>query len=190
MPPASGPAITPVAPVIRSRGRSGARRVGRRPTPLVIAGAILVVAAVFAFSFVSLRGGFGLASPSPSAVAGSSTGPVASPSLVISPPPSAIPTPTPSSTPTPSPTPTPTPTASPSPSPTPSPSVPAAYQGLKPCPGTPACYLYRVQSGDSLTKIAAKFGITIAALKKANPEITDPSLLHVGDRIRIPLPKG
>jgi LysM repeat protein len=45
-----------------------------------------------------------------------------------------------------------------------------------------------VKSGDSLTGIAAKFGITLAALKKANPEVTDPSLLHVGDVIRIPLP--
>jgi LysM repeat protein len=39
-----------------------------------------------------------------------------------------------------------------------------------------------------MTGIAARFGITLAALKQANPEITDPSLLHVGDRIRVPLP--
>jgi LysM repeat protein len=41
-----------------------------------------------------------------------------------------------------------------------------------------------------MTSIAAKFGITLAALKAANPEIRDPSLLHVGDTLRVPLPPG
>ena len=41
-----------------------------------------------------------------------------------------------------------------------------------------------------MTSIAAKFGITLTALKAANPAIKDPSLLHVGDTLRIPLPPG
>jgi LysM repeat protein len=66
--------------------------------------------------------------------------------------------------------------------------VPAAYAGLKPCPDAPDCYLYRIHAGDNLTAIAKRFGITLVALKAANPEVKDPSLLHVGDKIRVPLP--
>jgi len=44
-----------------------------------------------------------------------------------------------------------------------------------------------VQAGDNPGSIAAKFGITAAALMAANG-ITDPRSLHVGQRLVIPLP--
>jgi LysM repeat protein len=144
------------------------------------------VAVVAVLVFTTLRGGISLPSQAPGSAAGSVALATASPTPSPSPAPTASPSPTPSPSPAPtaSPSPSPAPTASPSPSP----SLPAAYQGLKPCPGSPACYLYRVHAGDSLTAIALRFGITLQALKAANPSIKDPSLLHVGDILRIPLP--
>jgi hypothetical protein len=45
---------------------------------------------------------------------------------------------------------------------------------------------YRVKRGDTLASIARKFGITQRRLLRANPTITDPDRIKVGDRIRIP----
>lgn len=45
---------------------------------------------------------------------------------------------------------------------------------------------YIVQRGDTLRNIAARFDITISALLAANPQITDPSLIFVGQRLIIP----
>lgn len=45
---------------------------------------------------------------------------------------------------------------------------------------------YIVQLGDTLRSIASSFDVTIAALLSANPEITDPSLITVGQRLIIP----
>jgi LysM repeat protein len=45
---------------------------------------------------------------------------------------------------------------------------------------------YRVKRGDTLASIARKFGITQRRLLRANPAITDPDQIKVGDRIRIP----
>lgn len=195
--PPAGP-VVPVAPVVRSTRRSGARRAGSRPRPVIVASAILVVALVIAFVFTSSRGGLAMPSPSPDAAAvvgpsvpsaavGSSTVvPSATPSIEPSTGPSPTPSPSPASSSSPSPTPSPSPTVGPTP--TPAASVPAAYAGLKPCPDAPDCYLYRIHAGDNLTAIAKRFGVTLVALKAANPEVKDPSLLHVGDKIRVPLP--
>ncbi|MFM9165550.1 MAG: LysM peptidoglycan-binding domain-containing protein [Candidatus Limnocylindrus sp.] len=71
---------------------------------------------------------------------------------------------------------TPTPSASPtsevSPSPTPTP--------------TPEAVLYRVKSGDTLRKIAEKFQVSIDVIMSANPEITSPDLIRVGQELIIP----
>ncbi len=45
---------------------------------------------------------------------------------------------------------------------------------------------YRVRSGDSLRKIAAHFGCTIADLLANNPQIADPAILHVGVELKVP----
>jgi len=67
----------------------------------------------------------------------------------------------------------PTPTATPAtPTPTPTPS------------GTTTTYV--VQPGDTLTRIAQRFGTTVQALLAANPQITNPNLIYVGQVIEIP----
>lgn len=48
---------------------------------------------------------------------------------------------------------------------------------------------YVVQRGDTLSEIAKKFGVTTAALSEANG-ITNPSLIRVGQRLRIPGTSG
>ena len=71
---------------------------------------------------------------------------------------------------------TPTPSASPtsdvSPSPTPTPE--------------PEAVLYRVKSGDTLGKIAERFQVSIDVIMSANPEITSPELIRVGQELIIP----
>jgi LysM repeat protein len=97
--------------------------------------------------------------------------PTASPTAT----PTAVPTPTKSPTPTATPTksPTPTPTATKSPTPTPTPTA-----TVKPS-------TYTVVSGDTLTKIATRFGVTQAALMAAN-KITNPNSIQLGQKLVIP----
>lgn len=96
-------------------------------------------------------------------------------------PPPATPTPTPSPTPSPTPTPSPEPTAAPtasaSPAPTPTP-APTASPSPKPI-------RHVVARGETLTSIAKRYGVTIAAIRRANG-IADPSLIRVGQRLVIP----
>lgn len=49
----------------------------------------------------------------------------------------------------------------------------------------PAAGGYRARSGDTLSHIAARNGVSVAALRRANPNI-DPSRLQVGQRVRVP----
>ena len=44
---------------------------------------------------------------------------------------------------------------------------------------------YTIQSGDTLSGIAAKFGTTIARLMALNPQIKNPNLIYPGDAIRL-----
>ncbi len=46
--------------------------------------------------------------------------------------------------------------------------------------------LHRVHAGDTLSEIADVYGVTLAALLAANPQITDRSLIHPGDMLTIP----
>jgi LysM repeat protein len=89
--------------------------------------------------------------------------------LAASPSPSAAPSP--SSAPAPS----PSPTALPSPSPT-STSSPGPIQTI-----------YVVKPGDSLSSIAAKYGVTPQAIQQAN-KIKDPNVIQVGQKLIIPRP--
>jgi len=45
---------------------------------------------------------------------------------------------------------------------------------------------YTVQIGDTLSNIAARGGITLRALELANPQITDPNFITVGQVINLP----
>jgi hypothetical protein len=59
---------------------------------------------------------------------------------------------------------------------------------LDPCPGTPGCYLYVVQSGDRLSTIAGRYGTTTTAILALNPAITNPNEIRTGQTIRLPGP--
>ncbi len=56
----------------------------------------------------------------------------------------------------------------------------------KPAP-TPQVYV--VARGDTMLKIAKKFGVTMDALLAANPKIKNPNKIGVGDSINIPVPE-
>jgi LysM repeat protein len=56
-----------------------------------------------------------------------------------------------------------------------------------PVPTTGATQRYQVQSGDTLTSIARRFGITVAAIVAANT-LTDPDTLSLGQTLEIPPP--
>lgn len=73
-------------------------------------------------------------------------------------------------------------TSTPSPSPATS-ATPAKTP--KPTAKPAATRRYRIKSGDTLSGIAARFGTTVAALKKLNG-ITDASLIRPGQILRIP----
>jgi murein DD-endopeptidase MepM/ murein hydrolase activator NlpD len=45
---------------------------------------------------------------------------------------------------------------------------------------------YLVQPGDTLSGIAASHGVSVASVEAANPQLSDPSLIYVGERIEIP----
>ena len=66
---------------------------------------------------------------------------------------------------------------------------PAATQGGTGNPGpepVPAGGIYIVQPGDGLTGIARRYGITVESILALNPQITNPHLIFVGDRITLP----
>jgi LysM repeat protein len=74
--------------------------------------------------------------------------------------------------------PTPTPAASVEPTATPEPT---------PEP-TPEQIVYVVKKNDTLSKIAAQFGVTVDQVLAANPQITNANQIAVGDEIIIPPP--
>jgi LysM repeat protein len=49
-----------------------------------------------------------------------------------------------------------------------------------------ASFTYIVQRGDTLARLAARFGTTIGAIWRANPSITNPNLIRIGQRLVIP----
>ncbi|MGH2468254.1 MAG: LysM peptidoglycan-binding domain-containing protein, partial [Candidatus Limnocylindrales bacterium] len=52
--------------------------------------------------------------------------------------------------------------------------------------GPPTPLFYTVKTGDTLSAIAQRFGVTVDALKAANPQIKDINKIGIGDRITIP----
>ncbi len=45
---------------------------------------------------------------------------------------------------------------------------------------------YTVRSGDTMSGIAARHGVSLAALERANPQVRNPNLIYVGQRLNIP----
>lgn len=191
---AGAPDTTPAAPgriatalaLVRASART---HIVLRPATAA-AWLILLATLVIVIALLTAHGGITLPTlSSPSAGVGQ-----VSPSAASSSPSSAV---SPSATPSVSPSPTASPsasvTSSPSPSPQPSPSAsppfpPAQLAVLTPCPGKTGCYQYRIKPNDSLRGLAKFFGVTYPALLAANPQITNPSIIHVGERITIPIP--
>jgi len=48
--------------------------------------------------------------------------------------------------------------------------------------------IYIVQRGDTMFNISRRFGVTLQRLIQANPQIPDPNVLNIGDRICVPVP--
>ncbi|WP_207640695.1 LysM peptidoglycan-binding domain-containing protein [Alkaliphilus transvaalensis] len=57
-----------------------------------------------------------------------------------------------------------------------------------PGPFCPDGTIYTARRGDSLFSIARRFGITLQRMIQANPQIPDPNVVEVGQRICIPPP--
>jgi LysM repeat protein len=53
-------------------------------------------------------------------------------------------------------------------------------------PAAPTAQIYIVVAGDKLGNIAKKFGLTLAQLEAANPQIKNPNNIKIGDKINIP----
>lgn len=75
----------------------------------------------------------------------------------------------------------------------PAPTAPSARPSATPAAAptatpAPAGTSYTVEKGDTLVAIAAKFKITVDALRAANPQVTDPTKLQIGQVLTIPKP--
>ena len=57
-------------------------------------------------------------------------------------------------------------------------------------PQPPICsgFIYTVVAGDTLFILANRFGVPLADIIAANPQLTDPDVIFPGQRICIPLP--
>jgi len=61
--------------------------------------------------------------------------------------------------------------------------LPAGTSAPIPCPGGT---IYRVRAGDTFYAISVRYGISLSRLAEANPQITDPAQLQIGEAICIP----
>jgi nucleoid-associated protein YgaU len=149
------------------RSRVGGILADRRRWPAVPV--VILVATLFALAISGVRNDRPATAVASSTVAGfgASAAPLTSPTTVpaITPVPATA-SPPPASTSTPTPIPTSRPVATPAPTP--------AYRAT-----------YRVQSGDTLSGIAAKFHTTVGAIERLNG-ITDPTRLRIGQVLKIP----
>ena len=55
-------------------------------------------------------------------------------------------------------------------------------------PNAPAEQKVKVKSGDTMSALAAKAGVSLAAMKAANPQIANPSLIKPGQVLNVPAP--
>jgi LysM repeat protein len=153
------------------RGIAGrARRARRGPVALVAGGTVL---AALAGASAVATGALDRMSLQLAAV------PPSSPSAAATPRPTAVPTPPPTplsgamsaaASPTATPTPSATPLVTPEPTAAPTPTPPRVYV---------------VAEGDTLSEIAASFGVTAAAIQAANG-LSDPDQINVGQQLIIP----
>ena len=55
-----------------------------------------------------------------------------------------------------------------------------------PPPSSASSGSYTVRSGDSMSAIASRFHLSLAALEHANPQVTNPNQIYVGQKLHIP----
>ena len=72
---------------------------------------------------------------------------------------------------------------------TPSPVVEATQSALPTEKPAPTPKIYVVAKGDTMSKIARKFNLTVAQVLAANKQIKNPDRIKVGDEITIPVPE-
>jgi nucleoid-associated protein YgaU len=197
LPPPSAQLEVPSAqlevPPVRLGGTVGSLRIkpqahrARRPRPVtLVATGTLVGAAVLAIAFAAGRGGISLSfvgapdgsgagaassvpsAPNSAASTAAASGDASASSGAL---PSALPSPQSSGT------------ASQSPA-----ASPDRMALLKPCPGLPNCYQYRIRRYDNLRGIASFFGVPYQTVLDLNPQIENPSLIRVGQVIILPPP--
>ncbi len=65
-----------------------------------------------------------------------------------------------------------------------------AYLGLSAAAALPPAFSYTVQAGDTVSKIAARFGLEAASIRFNNFEIYDPDLLETGAALQLPVRDG
>jgi LysM repeat protein len=73
-------------------------------------------------------------------------------------------------------------------SPTPSATVAITPTPVPTEPPAPTPQVYVVAKGDTMSKIAKKFGLTIEEILAANPQIKNPNKIGIDDEITIPVP--
>lgn len=66
--------------------------------------------------------------------------------------------------------------------------VAVSQNQIPPPPKKCSGQLYTVQRGDSLFLIGRRFGVTVAQLQAANPQIKNPNIIFIGQVICIPKP--
>jgi LysM repeat protein len=69
--------------------------------------------------------------------------------------------------------------------------VPRGSEQVSAAPTTkpaPTQQTYRIKQGDTLSRVAKQFGVTVEAILAANKNITNPNRIKVGDVIVIPAP--
>jgi LysM repeat protein len=63
--------------------------------------------------------------------------------------------------------------------------IPGKSDGFQ-APGNPSSGSYTVRSGDTMSGIAARRGLSLGALVRANPQVHNPNLIFPGQRLSIP----
>ncbi len=69
--------------------------------------------------------------------------------------------------------------------------IPSGYNpgtGNNPPPATGGTYV--IQVGDTLAKIASRYGTTVSAIMAVNPQIYNPNVIYVGQVINLPAGSG
>jgi len=70
-----------------------------------------------------------------------------------------------------------------------SPTAAAPSESIEPTPTpAPTPTVHLVAAGDTLSRIATQYGLTLEQLLAANPQITNPNRISIGDQIIIPTP--